>query len=894
MNRLITVRFWRYFLVAIFVSGCLAARTSFAASKTETKNFNAALIDLQTKLYKLAEQNFAKFVAEFPDSTNRASAVLYQAEARFFQTNYTGALELLQSGMPQAGTLAHEYQYLIAQTFFASGNFRGAADAYSSLINNFPESAHFLEACYGEALAESKLGHWARVIELLQTPNGKFQTAAKAQPNSASVIDGCLLSAEAFLKQSRFAEGEKILVQLEGRAAIPEIKWRQNFLLCRIQLAANRASDALATTTNLVAAAQESGKQRLFAESTLLRGKILEKLNRLPEATDAYEQNLTEETPADIRRQSFFKTVHLDLAQGRATNAIQRLENFISKNPADPSLDLARVTLGELRLKQYVAQTNQSATASNSFEQAFTNFSVVITNFPNSTRIGNAYLDRGWCFWLRENLPAAESDFFQATQRLPISEDKAVARFKLADTQFRQTNYAAAVTNYQLLIQNYPGVERITNSLFEPALYQILRASLETGNTAAATNAMRQLLDWFPNGSFGDRSVLLVGGDLARAGQEFEARELFLEFLKRFPDSPKTAEIKLAVAQTYVEEKKWLEALNAYDNWVTNFANSPLLPRGEFSRALAHDKAGMETNAFILFTNFVARFPSNQLAALAQNWVGDFYWNHEDYRNAEKSYQELYQKFNPSPELGYRARLMAGRAAYDRSDYNEAAKYFGSLIEMLEADTNSPARLKSEAYFALGDTWFQNFLSNTNTNDLNQAITALTRITGDEFSTDPLSPRAWGRIGDCYFQLGGQDATQAGTRYKQALDSYGMVMITKAADVAARSQAEVGVGKVCEKEAEAETGENRQKWLDAALEHYMNVFSQKNLRDGETFDAKWMYEAGIAAAKICEGSEQWEPALKIYEQLAELLPPLRPALDKKMALAQKRLDTAKN
>ena len=124
---------------------------------------------------------------------------------------------------------------------------------------------------------------------------------------------------------------------------------------------------------------------------------------------------------------------------------------------------------------------------------------------------------------------------------------------------------------------------------------------------------------------------------------------MFQAFLDRVPNSARAPEIKLAIAQTYVQEQNWTNALAAFDQWVTNFSTHPLLPQGEFSRALAYDKAKKETNAFLLFTNFVARFPTNQFAALAQNWIGDFYWNHEDYRNAEKSYQELYQKFNPSP-----------------------------------------------------------------------------------------------------------------------------------------------------------------------------------------------------------------------------------------------------
>ncbi len=876
-----------------------SAQIAFAASSAETKTFVAAEKLLDTKLYGLAETGFAKFVEQHPDSTNKVAAVLHQAQARFFQTNYDGTLELLQKGFPVSGMLADEYQFWIGQTFFGKQNFQAAADAFSAVAKNFPGSSRQLEACYLEALAESKLDHWPRVIVLLQTPTGKFQVAAKTQPDSAFFVEGNLLLAEALWKENRFAEAEKVITQLDGRNLTPEAKWRQIFLLCRVQMAAGVAENALRTSTNLLAAARETGNRGNYAASILLRGEILAKLGRMPEAIQAYEQNLSEgsvtNVPSEMRRQSFFKTIDLLLAQKETTNAMRRLENFIEKNPADEALDLAKITLGELSLKQFVATTagtNRVLVATNLFEQALTNFSAVVTNFPQSQHLGKAYLDRGWCLWIQENISAAESDFEEATKRLPASEDQAVARFKLADTQFRQTNYAAAVTNYQLLIERHARLERVTNSLFEPALFQMARASLKIGNDAAATNAMRKLLDWFPNGSLGERGVLLVGQTFTRAGNPGEARELFINFLSRFPGSPLVPEIKLAIAQTYVQEEKWPAALAEYDEWAKNFAEHPLLAQGEFSRALAYDRAKMQTNAFILFTNFVARFPSNQLAALAQNWVADFYWNHEDFRNAEKSYQELYQKFNSSPDLGYRARLMAGRAAYDRSDYKEAAKYFSDLITLLDQNTNSPPGLTDEALFALGDTYFQDFLSNTNEATMRDAIQALTRIT--KSSTNTIGLLATGRIGDYYFQWAGLDSAQAEASYNKALDYYGDVLKSEVADVSARSRTEVCVGNICVKVAELKSGADKKAWADAALNHYMTVVNESNLRDGETFDPKWTYEAGIAAAKICEGSGNWESAKKIYQRLAAALPVLRLACEKKIAACEIHLETAKN
>ncbi|MEO6035624.1 MAG: tetratricopeptide repeat protein [Verrucomicrobiota bacterium] len=888
----------RYLLAIFILLGGVAIPASFAASKEE-RAFKTAATYLETRVYDLAEQSFAKFIEEHPASTNRVDAILHQAQARFYLTNYSGAFELLQKGLPEAGSLAPDYQYWIGQTFFKNHKFREAADAFSALGKNFPQSPYQLESAYKEALAESELGNLPRVIELLQTPGGKFEVAAKAQPNSGFSVDGYLLLGEALLSQAHFVEAEKVVAQLGGGNMVPEAKWRQNDLLCRVQVAAGRLENALQTTTNLLLTAKESGRGNLFAKSLLLRGEILQKLNRLPEAMQAFEQNLAEgsvtNVPVEIRRQSFFKTIELNLAQGATTNAIARLENFVQQNASDPSVDLAKLTLGELRLKQYVvaiAQGGAVASASgNFFQQAQINFTTVITNYPQSAHLGKAFLGRGWCFWLENKFGEAESDFAEATKRLPVSEDQAIARFKLADAQFRRTNYAAAVTNYQALIEAHAGVERVTNTLFESALYQTVRASLKVGNDIAATNAMQKLLTWFPNGSFGDRSLLLVGQNFTRAGKAAESRELMVDFLKRFPETPQAAEIKLAIAQTFVEEKNWAVAVTEYDRWVTNFVSHPLRRQGEFSRALVYDKAGQETNAFNAFTNFVAQFPSNHLAAIAQNWVADFYWNHEDYRNAEKSYQELFQKFPSSPELGYRARLMAGRSAYDRANYGDAAIYFGDLVTALDKDTNAPAILTGEALFALADTRYQDFVANTN-NDVSQAITVFNRITKDP--ANPLAAPAWGRIGDCYFQWASRDPAQAEVSYKKAQDAYGLAMNSPLADVATRSEAEVCLGNVCVKQAELSSGPAKKKWLDAALRAYMNVVALGNLRDGESFDAKWVYEGGVQAAKLCENGGQWTQARNIYELLAKRLPALNAVLEKKIVVARSRLETAKD
>ena len=109
--------------------------------------------------------------------------------------------------------------------------------------------------------------------------------------------------------------------------------------------------------------------------------------------------------------------------------------------------DLALLTLGELRLKEYAAlraggakteKPEPLAASTNLLQQALSHFDRIINVFTNSEFFGKAHLDRGWCFWAQGRIPESKAAFQIAAERLPVSEDQAVARFKLADAQYEQ------------------------------------------------------------------------------------------------------------------------------------------------------------------------------------------------------------------------------------------------------------------------------------------------------------------------------------------------------------------------------------------------------------------------------------------------------------------------
>lgn len=868
----------------------VALLPAMGAEDAETRMFNAAAKAFQDGFTERAEKAFAEFIVNHPASPKLPDAILLQARAAFKQQNYKGAVELLNNQIAQAGPLADQFRFWIAQMYLESGQFQPAADAFALLLQEFPASTRRLEASFGEAQARFKLRQWPRVTALLQKPDGNFQKISLTRTNNDDlVVRGHLLLAEALLEQRELTAAEGALARLAERTLTSELNWRRQFLVCRVQLAGQRLPVALASTTNLVALA--AGQVGWLAASHILQGQILEEMNQFDEAAAAYERNQVPGMPAERWRESFLKIVELTLAQNKINEAVLKLEKYLALQPDDAASDVVLLTLGELQLRQHHAglTATNGAALTNLIPAALAYFDRLIQEFPQSPQLGKAKLQRGWCLLAEGKTAESQAAFQSSVELLPISEAQAVARFKLADLQFQQQDYTNALQQYRRVINDYAEWPRVQRELSAHALHQMLQASLALGDLGGASNALQKILTAPGGGVYADRSLLLYGQGVAEQNSPAKARAVYAGFIQRFPGSPLLPEVELAVARTYERERNWPPAAAKYDEWIGRFPTNENMPRVEFQRAYAYSQAGRETNALNLFTNFIAQYSSHPLALRAQNWVGDYYYNAENFLEAERNYQLLFQNTNgPAGELKFQARFKAGRAALRRQSYDNAIDYFTNLIN----DAQCPPGLVAETFFIYGDTIIARPAAATAANPLlkfEEAIVVFSRIP-QLFPNDPNAPRALGRVGDCQFQLGSQDPR----RYTNALEQYEKVAAATNADVATRSQAEVGQGNVLKAQALlAGVTEAAALW-QGALGHYLNVVYGTNLRDGEKPDPFWLKEAAHAAAKIAESQKKWERAIDLYTRLQQMLPTLRTGLEKKIAFCREQLGAEKN
>lgn len=873
--------------------GLLTATWPQSGRATERRAFEAAAEAFHQGFFGPAEAAFADFRAKYPDSPRVAEALLYQAEALVQLTNYPKATELLATHQGQSGRLADEYLFWQAEAQFRTGEFGRAADLYEQLTRQYPNSARRLEAAIGAAAARARLEQWPQVIEQLRSPQGAFQTALRTNLLNDSVLHGYLLLGKALYRQKDYSAAEAVLEPSGKLTLVPTLAWERANLLSHILVDAGRLQDALYNVTNsLLSHAQASGQVELRAESAAFEASIYERLGQPEKAVVALSSNLPPEMPAERQQQALLKIADLSRAQHQLGAAVQRLEEFLDRYPQAAAADLAWLTLGELRLDQFRASlppNARSATngvADTNLLGAADAFNTLISRYPQSPQFGKAQLDLGTCYWYKNQLPESLAAFQSAVERLPFSHDQAAAYFNLGDAQFTLTNYTGAIASYSVIIDKFAALPEVRADLFECTLYQIVRAGLAATNEAVYTNALAKILQWYPNGFYADRAVLQAGQGISRQGNPAGARAIYQNFILRATNATLLPEVQLAVARTYELESNWDQAAREYTTWLDHYSNSPVRPRTEYARAEAYFHGGQDTNALNCFTNFVLHFPTNELAPLAQWWVGDYYFSQGDNRQAELSYQAISLNW-PGTDLAYQALLAAGRAAVSRQSWSDAIEYFTNLV----SQKTCPVELKAQAFYGYADAQMSmGDLAQTNKNaNYDLAIAAFDYLC-QQYPTNPVAMLALGGKANCLLQR-----AKSAEEYQLAFRAYEGVATNALADVVTRSRGKVGMALVLEKQAELETGEQRIALLSSALNHYLDVFNDKEfLRPAEKADPFWTKKSGLEAARLAEALNLWPQAINLYKELQELLPSLGGYLDNKIAQAQKNAQHAKD
>ncbi len=881
----------KYWVCWLLLAWCLGSGSAVlsAADNSEARNlFQTGSMLFQDGAFDQAERSFGRFLTQFPNSPRLGEAALLQVRALHELKRFDDSLGTIEMYQAKAGTLADQFQHLKARNHWGKKDYAAAAKDWRELTERFPKSALFPEAAYSEALAFTEAKNWTAAVQTLTDEKQAFVALKKAKPGDDCVIKGTLLLGDALLALKDYPSAEQTLVLLAEKTLTPQQAWKRLQLLVLVLQGQGKLAEATQNAVALVAQARTLGDKELLAESVALRAAALQAEKRYDDAIEAWRTNLAEGVSAERQRQALFAIIELNTTKGNTEQSRQLLGDFAVKNPADPAINIVRLTLGELSLKEYYRLKAASLGDTNLLQTTKLQFEQVLMNQADSSLVGRASLGHGWCAWELGQMEAAQADFKRATELLPQGTDQAIARFKWADTQFALNDLESAVVNYLTLVEQYGGVVKVREGLLDQALYQLVRAAIRLNKQELATAQLVQLLAWFPKSYYSENSLLLVGQSLGRAGETAEAKNLLEQFVLRFPNSDKLPEIQLAQARLNVAERNWNGAIGIYTNWLNHYTNDAARPRAMFDLGWLQYKAGKESLALLSYTNFVNEFPTNTLVPQAHYWMAEHFEREKDFTTAEAHYQMVYQSTNVPPnELSHRARLMAGRAAFSRQAYGEAQDYFNWLIVNGPPQvTNSTisTQLVAQAYFASGDTALAEPMTPDPLRMFDRfgfAIRAYEFIP-KLFTNSVLVSMAYYKLGNCYFQYAALD--QDTNRYAQARLNYEQAIASPLASAETRGLAELGLARICDKLARLRiNADNKQDFYDEALAHCRKVVYGDGLKDGEEQAPFVVEQAGYFGGRLLEETGRAEEAIRLYQRMAERVPSLKEGVDKRVA-----------
>lgn len=334
------------------------------------------------------------------------------------------------------------------------------------------------------------------------------------------------------------------------------------------------------------------------------------------------------------------------------------LTGFATAAAAAEDADLYRKSEMAFRAKDYVA--------------AVAGYSEIIDKFPSSRYYPYARYSLGWAQFETGRFEDAEKTFDGFLTEFHEHPLAAESLFKLGQSLYEQKKYAAAVEKLTLFIREYSLNAKIPN-----AAYLIGQSLAKSGDPEKAAEAFRKCLTLAPAAAFADHARLGLALSLFETGRYDESMKAFEAAPK---DAALAAEFAFGRARALAALGRHAEAEAAFVRVGQDFAGSPIEPDSLFWRGESVYHQARYPEAAAVFTDYLSRYPSGELADDARYDLGRT-------RLAMKDPEAAFGEFEIVAEAGRNDALRAaswcelGDLYLDRGDPEKALETYDRVLK---------------------------------------------------------------------------------------------------------------------------------------------------------------------------------------------------------------------
>jgi len=791
--------------VLLFAVNATAALCAEAASIAEARQAISEDIP-QAAIVKLT----AALATTGLDAGDRATALRLLAEAQLNAERPSEALDAL-AALGNSGDA--ESAQLRALALAASSRCDEALPIFHTL-------ARTAAAVLGEAECLQALGRTREAVEVLTT----FVRSGQAPPAVKMRLANLLI------ELGKTAESREIL-QTSPAGTVTEEFWRR-YLDARIHLLEKKPEAALADLAPLLGVpgkALPAGlTQNLFSAAKLAEATA--KLAR--GGTDAAEKTL----------ESFL----LQNPDSRGLDAMfRRLDQIyaLEKNPGEGALlsmadempdygaGLAQFYLARLQLRQKL--TDRAAASLEKFLARFTGRKS-LPDHPMTPYVHAMLADVALA---RGDFRAAENALDAASRSSKSDDLRGQFALRTALINLQQREFVRASTGFRAAGQQSPALKQ--RATFDAAL-----AWLNQKNHERFAEEFRAYVAEFPDPiRAGDlrieESLVAARSHDARAASALNA------FLTEYPNHPRRAEAKVALAELALVAGNTAEAAKLADAAASESTASPeMIEQREYLAIFAEDAKPDRDEEKITAgaKEFIARHPLSPLLAEVRMKLGEVYFHREDFLKAQEQFETLAHQ-QPDGPYGTRALFLAGQCSMRLLNDNalkHALELFATVAERHDS-LEFHARLQQAIIKGkLGATddavrIYESILSAPQPAEPEVRLAALT-----------------GK-GDSLVALGKADPKQL----TAAIATYDQVVAAPGTSPTWRNQAAYKKAKALQ----------QLEKNDEAIAVFYDILNSAGSGPRETF---WFSKAGFDAAGIAESRREWKSAVGIYEKMAAI------------------------
>jgi tetratricopeptide (TPR) repeat protein len=559
-------------------SDYLAARFLIAETYFQLNYFEEAILHYQY------------IVDNFTESEYYDNALLGGGWCAYLLGDYQQSeeyLELLVKEFPKS-SLYQEALYKLGRVYFRQEKYNDTIDVYEELRTLDSPEYNVLENQYLLGQSYFWVEDYTRAKTLLQD-------IIENHPNFDLIDETQYYYSFSLFKEEQYQEATVILENLAAKED-SQVREEASYLLGRSLLELKEYDRVIEINLSLL----EQGINNSMVEGVLFDlGLSYARKGEDEEAISYFKRVMDEYPQGELAKISKIESAQSYYQLGQYQDTLEILENIDTKEALEIKIDSARKLGDENQLLTLYQELGEKypdddvtiegyfslATSqfdSGKFQEAIHTLQLMESMTKTAEIAKEIDYWQGLSFYRLGEYSQAK-EYFQRIDYLAGDEIATRSLYMLGETCYQQEDYAQAVEYYQDFLQHYD-----SHSLAEHVHYNIAWSHLNNTDYANALSSFNLLIQRYPESQFLEESLFLMGKIQFLAANNNESRLKLKNFIKEYSESQYREEAIYLIAQIDLEEQQWIDSIIYFERLINEYPDSRYLPGSLYGLCLSY------------------------------------------------------------------------------------------------------------------------------------------------------------------------------------------------------------------------------------------------------------------------------------------------------------------